>query len=516
MDPSSLLDRIHLAMVESGRTWPAGELAREFLRLTVDGPAPQALIRRMLAADRRFAEVAPGQWAALRRSSLPLVDGGYVLAWVEIGESPSPEGWRLHLRPYEPRNQGSGGAPDCITVTSGDPDHLERARRTWEGRRLATFQSGPLGRFLQWMERRWGLAEWSSPLVDLQAWVRVALLREGLGPAETQKALQLSSLSERWRLGPMSELPPGVPLPALSAVFDRVLERFGSWTEEAMAREWEEGFAPRPVPWERFAFDPAEVEAVPDSPGIYRFYDDRETLLYVGKAVRLARRVGSYFRPLPPESTKREQLLQKIHRFEVEPLPSELEALVREAEAIRLARPPWNVQVEIHPIERLSPDWWWPLVFVAPGEDPLRVSAFLVAGPEQAFLMHLPREGRAEELCDLAAWLDQRLEDGGDPARRDESSDRNGPQAELVRDGDMADAVDRYTPKALEPPEARLVLRFYLRQRDLLHRVESVHFTNGFALLEGLLALAQSAPQGSPIDQRPSRRGPLDSAVRSS
>ncbi len=97
-----------------------------------------------------------------------------------------------------------------------------------------------------------------------------------------------------------------------------------------------------------------QLAALSPGPGIYRFYDAEGSLLYVGKAKNLRRRVSSYFRSgaslarrgAGPHHGAR--FLPRVHRLEVETAGSELEALLREARLIKRRKPSGNVQMEIH------------------------------------------------------------------------------------------------------------------------------------------------------------------------
>lgn len=561
---ATLLDRIYAEMLHSGRPWPAAELGRTFLKLHSSGPAPERLVRSLLASDSRFREAPAGSWTARAVSRPTLDQSKYVLAWVELGDAPLPSGWRLHLHPH-------GSARDCwseiassdaLVALPAEPEPWEALRRL--GCRIATMQPGPCLRLLQWAERRWVLPEWDPVPLDLLSLARVALVRQGVPPSESLAQARLPRLAERWGLGPVVEDPSGAAPAALGAILDRLLQDFGSWTEEDLAEAWKGAFTTRPIPWERFAFTASDVDAVPETSGIYRFFDRGGSLLYIGKAARLSRRLASYFRALPPEPSKREQLLQSLYRFELTPLPSELEALVEEARAIRRERPPWNVQIEIHRPDSFPPGWWWPLVFVAGGGEMLRVSGFLVESEERSYVFHLPRGSEAANLDSLASWLEHRLErageadrsdspepagpgrvrSGGAPLRRTSesvappmlrvsepapppvpgASEPAAPPIPVVSEsttspvprisdpaapeGDGASPGEALPPgvTALEAPETWLLLRSWLRQRDRLHRVDSIHFTSGFALLEALLALARRSDAAqAAVDQRPAR-----------
>ena len=84
-------------------------------------------------------------------------------------------------------------------------------------------------------------------------------------------------------------------------------------------------------------------EDIPTTPGIYRFYDEADELLYVGKAKNLRTRVFSYKRAKPGQvSRKVSRLIGRIDRVEFEETDSERDALLLENRWIRDKRPPFN------------------------------------------------------------------------------------------------------------------------------------------------------------------------------
>ncbi len=105
--------------------------------------------------------------------------------------------------------------------------------------------------------------------------------------------------------------------------------------------------APR-IDWSRYAFDPSFLAGLPRVPGTYRFFDAEGTLLYVGKSRNLHQRVNSYFREGYERAARVQALVDAVHRIEVEPVGSDLEAVLREAADIRKKDPTRNVQRRIH------------------------------------------------------------------------------------------------------------------------------------------------------------------------
>ncbi|MFH1620542.1 MAG: UvrB/UvrC motif-containing protein [Patescibacteria group bacterium] len=81
---------------------------------------------------------------------------------------------------------------------------------------------------------------------------------------------------------------------------------------------------------------------LPDSPGVYLMKDEQGSVLYVGKATSLKRRVSSYFqRPL---EARLMEMVSKIRRIDYLTRPTAIEALILEANLIKHYFPPYNIK----------------------------------------------------------------------------------------------------------------------------------------------------------------------------
>ncbi len=84
------------------------------------------------------------------------------------------------------------------------------------------------------------------------------------------------------------------------------------------------------------------LKTVSSSPGVYRMYDDVETVIYVGKAKDLKKRLGSYFRANLP-NVKTQVLVSHIANIDVTVTHSETDALILENDYIKQYMPRYNV-----------------------------------------------------------------------------------------------------------------------------------------------------------------------------
>jgi excinuclease ABC subunit C len=96
-------------------------------------------------------------------------------------------------------------------------------------------------------------------------------------------------------------------------------------------------------------------------PGVYRMYNIRDEVIYVGKAKNLKNRVSSYFRKTV-DSVKTQSLVSHIVKMDVTVVSSETEAFILENNLIKKYRPRYNVV--------LRDDKSYPFIFLSDHEHP--------------------------------------------------------------------------------------------------------------------------------------------------
>jgi len=88
-----------------------------------------------------------------------------------------------------------------------------------------------------------------------------------------------------------------------------------------------------------------ELKKLPAKPGVYLMHDEKDQIIYVGKAISLKNRVRQYFQTSRNKGVKIEQMVTHIKRFEYIVTDSELEALVLECNLIKEHRPKYNTML---------------------------------------------------------------------------------------------------------------------------------------------------------------------------
>ena len=123
-------------------------------------------------------------------------------------------------------------------------------------------------------------------------------------------------------------------------------------------------------------FDHKEfLASLTQKPGVYRMIDSSGSIIYVGKARNLKKRVGSYFRA-SGLATKTLRMVEKIHNIELTITKSETEALILEQSLIKRHHPTYNIQ--------MRDDRSYPYIALTEQEEYPRLSFYRGKKTEQA------------------------------------------------------------------------------------------------------------------------------------
>lgn len=111
-----------------------------------------------------------------------------------------------------------------------------------------------------------------------------------------------------------------------------------------------------------------ELKKLPGKPGVYLMHDEKDAIIYVGKAISLKNRVRQYFQSSRNKGAKIEQMVTHISRFEYIVTDSELEALVLECNLIKEHRPKYNTMLmddKTYPFIKVTVNEPFPRVMMA-------------------------------------------------------------------------------------------------------------------------------------------------------
>jgi excinuclease ABC subunit C len=94
---------------------------------------------------------------------------------------------------------------------------------------------------------------------------------------------------------------------------------------------------------ETHQYTPADIQRLPDQPGVYYFYNDQQEIIYVGKAKNLKKRVGSYFVQTQQHDRKTRRMVAEIQTISFTIVNAEYEALLLENNLIKENQPRYNI-----------------------------------------------------------------------------------------------------------------------------------------------------------------------------
>ncbi len=111
-----------------------------------------------------------------------------------------------------------------------------------------------------------------------------------------------------------------------------------------------------------------ELKKLPAKPGVYIMRDDKDNIIYVGKAIILKNRVRSYFQNSRNHTEKIRQMVERVDHFEYIITDSELEALVLECNLIKEHMPKYNTMLKddkTYPYIRVTTNEAYPKVSIS-------------------------------------------------------------------------------------------------------------------------------------------------------
>lgn len=111
-----------------------------------------------------------------------------------------------------------------------------------------------------------------------------------------------------------------------------------------------------------------ELKKLPAKPGVYIMHDEKDHIIYVGKAISLKNRVRQYFQSSRNKGVKIEQMVTHITRFEYIVTDSELEALVLECNLIKEHHPKYNTMLmddKSYPFIKVTVEEPYPRIMLA-------------------------------------------------------------------------------------------------------------------------------------------------------
>lgn len=88
------------------------------------------------------------------------------------------------------------------------------------------------------------------------------------------------------------------------------------------------------------------ISSLPESPGVYKYYDSEQNLIYIGKAKSLKKRVNSYFTKNHHENRKTAVMVSKIRDIQYTLVETEMDALLLENSLIKQFQPRFNISLK--------------------------------------------------------------------------------------------------------------------------------------------------------------------------
>ena len=254
----------------------------------------------------------------------------------------------------------------------------------------------------------------------------------------------------------------------------------------------------------------AFAAALSTAPGVYRMYAADDTLLYVGKAGALRKRVTSYFNN-SPKSPRIQSMLSQVARMDVTVTRTEAEALLLENQLIKSLTPRYNVLLrddKSYPYVLLSREEWPRIAF----HRGARAVPGRYFGPYPSVTAVRETLNLMQKLFRIRNCEDSVFRNRSRPCLQYQIGRCSGPCVGLVAEADYAESVRQATlfldgrsdeltrelGAAMEQASARLEFEQAARLRDLVASIRTLQarqYVDGHAADLDVLACAMQGSQ---------------------
>lgn len=163
--------------------------------------------------------------------------------------------------------------------------------------------------------------------------------------------------------------------------------------------------------------DPALVDDLPESPGVYLFYGENDVLLYVGKSINLRQRVLSHFSADTREN-KSMRLTQEVRRIDWKETVGELGALLLESRLVKENSPLHNrrlhqaAELSAWQLEERGPGDYRPRLVSDKDADFGRSALYGLFSNRRQATSALRKIAEAHELCPVVLGLEKASQPG--------------------------------------------------------------------------------------------------------
>ena len=254
----------------------------------------------------------------------------------------------------------------------------------------------------------------------------------------------------------------------------------------------------------------AFAAALSTAPGVYRMYAADDTLLYVGKAGALRKRVTSYFNN-SPKSPRIQSMLSQVARMDVTVTRTEAEALLVENQLIKSLTPRYNVLLrddKSYPYVLLTREEWPRIAF----HRGARAVPGRYFGPYPSVTAVRETLNLMQKLFRIRNCEDSVFRNRSRPCLQYQIGRCSGPCVGLVAEADYAESVRQATlfldgrsdeltrelGAAMEQASARLEFEQAARLRDLVASIRTLQarqYVDGHAADLDVLACAMQGSQ---------------------